>query len=33
MGCLWAIGAMKAKGRGAIITMASRSGQVDKRPP
>ena len=28
LGCRWAIGAMKAKGTGAIINMASRSGQV-----
>lgn len=28
LGCRWAIGAMKTAGRGAIINMASRSGQV-----
>lgn len=28
LGCRWAIGAMKAQGHGAIINMASRSGQV-----
>lgn len=28
LGCRWAIGAMKAAGCGAIINMASRSGQV-----
>jgi len=28
LGCRWAIGAMKTSGRGAIINMASRSGQV-----
>jgi NAD(P)-dependent dehydrogenase (short-subunit alcohol dehydrogenase family) len=28
LGCRWAIGAMKAKGDGSIINMASRSGQV-----
>jgi NAD(P)-dependent dehydrogenase (short-subunit alcohol dehydrogenase family) len=28
LGCRWAIGAMKATGRGSIINMASRSGQV-----
>jgi NAD(P)-dependent dehydrogenase (short-subunit alcohol dehydrogenase family) len=28
LGCRWAIGAMKASGQGAIINLASRSGQV-----
>ena len=28
LGCRWAIAAMKANGRGSIINMASRSGQV-----
>jgi NAD(P)-dependent dehydrogenase (short-subunit alcohol dehydrogenase family) len=28
LGCRWAIGAMKARGQGAIINMSSRSGQV-----
>jgi len=28
LGCRWAIGAMKAAGSGAIINLASRSGQV-----
>jgi len=28
LGCRWAIAAMKGKGKGAIINMASRSGQV-----